>query len=102
VLVMWIMRFVTQQQDTPMKDTRKIAEEVMAYSKEHEEDALASSETWGDMKYVRWEIPYYCMSVEELEEDIISRGYTSTKHAIAEMTKLNKIVADYIDDIKGA
>lgn len=85
-----------------MVDTRKIAEEVMAFSKEHENDALEAPESWGDMKWIGWEIPYYCSSIEELEDEIIEEGYTSTKNAIAHMSKRFKLHHEYVEDIRGA
>ena len=85
-----------------MTNTRQIAEEVMAYSKAHENDALSASEPNGDMKYIGWETPYYCYSIEELEDEITEDGYTTTKEAIKGMTEGFKMHNEYSEDIRGA
>jgi hypothetical protein len=84
-----------------MTDSRQIAEEVIAYSKEHENDALEAGESYGDMKWVGWEVPYYCYSVEEMQEMIIEEGYTTTKQAIAGFTKSFQNRHAVAEDIRG-
>ena len=85
-----------------MTDTRQIAVDIMAYSKAHENDALSAREPTGDMKWVNWEIPYYCNTVDEIEAEVIENGYKSTAHAIREMSKGFKIYFEYEEDIKGS
>ena len=81
---------------------RQIAVDIMAYSKAHENDALAAREPTGDMKWVNWEIPYYCNTVDEIEAEVIENGYKSTAHAIREMSKGFKMYFEYEEDIKGS
>jgi hypothetical protein len=85
-----------------MNDTRLIAEEIMAYSKHHENDALMAAEPTGDMKWIGWEVPYYCMTVEEIESDVVEAGYTSTDEAIKDMSAGFAKYHEYVEDIRGA
>jgi len=85
-----------------MKTSRQIALEVMEYSKAHENDALEAGESYGDIKWAGWETPYYCQSIDELEIDIAQDGYTTTKQAIAGMTKGFQLRHAYSEDIRGA
>jgi len=80
-----------------MTDTRKIAEDIMTYSKAHENDALE-----GKPGFVGWETPYYCQTIDEIEEEVIEYGYTSTSHAIREMTKGFKMYESYANDIRNS
>ena len=66
---------------------REIAEAVMAYSQFHENDALMSTESGGDMRFVGWEVPYYCMTLQGLESDIIAEGFSTVAEAIRVMSK---------------
>ena len=71
-----------------MKQTpREIAEAVMAYSNLHENDALMATEPSGDIKWIGWEVPCYCMTVEEIESDVIEAGFSTVAEAIRVMSK---------------
>ena len=80
-----------------MIDTRKIAEDIIAYSKAHENDALECKPG-----FIGWETPYYCNSIDEIEEEVIEYGYKSTKSAIRGMTRQFLIYFDYSEDIRNA
>jgi len=69
-----------------MPTSRQIAIEVMRYSEEHENDALMAPEPGGDMKYIGWEIPSYCQTIDELECEIFEAGYKTVDQAIKEMS----------------
>ena len=74
---------MTNEKQTP----RQIAEAIMAYSQLHENDALMASEPTGDMQWIGWEVPYYCMTVEEIESDVVEAGFTTVAEAIRVMSK---------------
>jgi hypothetical protein len=79
-----------------MVNTRKIAEDIMAYSKAHENDALARKPG-----FIGWETPYYCQTIDEIESEVIEYGYKSTAAAIKDMTKQFIMYNDYAEDIRG-
>jgi hypothetical protein len=91
---------LTSREANEMKQTpRQIAEAVMAYSNLHENDALMATEPTGDMKWIGWEVPYYCMTVEEIEGDVVKAGFSTVAEAIKVMSKgfadYHKICADF-------
>ena len=94
-------RTIPTNQRKIMVNTRKIAEDIMAYSKAHENDALEATESYGDIKWVNWETPYYCYTIEELEDNIIADCYLTTAEAIEEMTKTFKMQHEFAEDIRG-
>ena len=85
-----------------MTDTRQIAVDIMAYSKAHENDALQATESYGDIKWVNWETPYYCYTIDELEDNIIADGYKTTIQAIKGMSKMFKRQHAFAEEIRKA
>jgi len=79
-----------------MIDTRKIAEDIMAYSEAHENDALARKPG-----FIGWETPSYCQTIDEIESDVIRYGYKSTAQAIKDTTKVLLMCDDHAEDIRG-
>ena len=83
---------------TKRKETKQqIADGILAYSREHENDAL------GDVKgYRGWEEPYYCWEPDEALKEVEEGGWSTTKEAIKDLTKWFKMRAEIVEDIRNS
>tara|TARA_R110002051_G_scaffold175517_2_gene245592 strand:+ start:131 stop:370 length:240 start_codon:yes stop_codon:yes gene_type:complete len=75
--------------------SQQIAKGIMEYSELHENDALMDKPG-----FRQWEIPSYCMSLEEVIEEVEEDGWKTLDEAIKALTKRFDERADYIDEVK--
>ena len=83
-----------------METKQQIADGILAYSREHEGDALADDRKATGFR--GWEIPYYCWEPDEALKEVEEGGWNTTKEAIKDLTKWFKIRAEIADDIRNS